>query len=394
MRTNINFSKKFIERFMQDSNLKLAEICRIMIVVLAVVLVLNLSGVFVLGSVMYPVLLFSMAVMYLPTILYKYLHLKSDIYMYFVLSLIIFMSGLLYTFLSYHVILIFAFPLVISCLYCEKNCVIFTTGLIIPTLVISHFAAFYFHIVPDEPLVTIHGLVWYGIIPRIIELISIAVICYTIADKFQTLIASLVEKNNELYQDQQNMIFTLAQITELQSTETGTHVKRVSEYTRVLCEALDMDIEEITKVTTAAMMHDIGKMTVPREILEKPDKLTQEEYAVVKEHVTVGRDMLVNSPGELMQLSAIIAYHHHERWDGSGYLHLKGEDINLYARCVAIGDVFDALVTPRVYKEEWTPEEARKEILFQSGKQFDPNLVKLFDEHFDEFLEVYHKYPC
>ena len=394
MRTNINFSKKFIERFMQDSNLKLAEICRIMIVVLAVVLVLNLSGVFVLGSVMYPVLLFSMAVMYLPTILYKYLHLKSDIYMYFVLSLIIFMSGLLYTFLSYHVILIFAFPLVISCLYCEKNCVIFTTGLIIPTLVISHFAAFYFHIVPDEPLVTIHGLVWYGIIPRIIELISIAVICYTIADKFQTLIASLVEKNNELYQDQQNMIFTLAQITELQSTETGTHVKRVSEYTRVLCEALDMDIEEITKVTTAAMMHDIGKMTVPREILEKPDKLTQEEYAVVKEHVTVGRDMLVNSPGELMQLSAIIAYHHHERWDGSGYLHLKGEDINLYARCVAIGDVFDALVTPRVDKEEWTPEEARKEILFQSGKQFDPNLVKLFDEHFDEFLEVYHKYPC
>ena len=308
MRTNINFSKKFIERFMQDSNLKLAEICRIMIVVLAVVLVLNLSGVFVLGSVMYPVLLFSMAVMYLPTILYKYLHLKSDIYMYFVLSLIIFMSGLLYTFLSYHVILIFAFPLVISCLYCEKNCVIFTTGLIIPILVISHFAAFYFHIVPDEPLVTIHGLVWYGIIPRIIELISIAVICYTIADKFQTLIASLVEKNNELYQDQQNMIFTLAQITELQSTETGTHVKRVSEYTRVLCEALDMDIEEITKVTTAAMMHDIGKMTVPREILEKPDKLTQEEYAVVKEHVTVGRDMLVNSPGELMQLSAIIAY--------------------------------------------------------------------------------------
>ena len=94
-----------------------------------------------------------------------------------------------------------------------------------------------------------------------------------------------------------------------------------------------------------------------------------------------------------MQLSAIIALQHHERWDGTGYLHLKGEEIDLYARCVAISDVFDALVSPRVYKKEWPPEEARKEILAQSGKQFDPNLVKLFDEHYDEFLEIYHKYP-
>ena len=271
---------------------------------------------------------------------------------------------------------LFAFPLVISCLYCEKNCVIFTTGLIIPTLVISHFAAFYFHIVPDEPLVTIHGLVWYGIIPRIIELISIAVICYTIADKFQTLIASLVEKNNELYQDQQNMIFTLAQITELQSTETGTHVKRVSEYTRVLCEALDMDIEEITKVTTAAMMHDIGKMTVPREILEKPDKLTQEEYAVVKEHVTVGRDMLVNSPGELMQLSAIIAYHHHERWDGEGYPDgIQGESISLITRIVCIADALDAMADDRPYRKHLSDEEIIKQIEEGKGSQFDPDIA-------------------
>ena len=394
MRTNVNFSKKFIERFMEDSNLKLAGICRIMVVVLAAVMVLNYTGVFILGgNVMYPVLIFSMAIMFLPTIIYKYLHLKHEIFMYFVLTLITFMAGLLYAFLSYHVILIFALPLVISCLYCEKFSVVFTTILSVPILTCSHLAAFYLHVVPDEPLVTMHGLVLYGMLPRIIELFAISIVCYTIADKVQTLISSLTQKNNELYQDQQNMIFTLAQITQLQSFETGSHLKRVSEYTCVLCKALGMDEEEIIKVGTAAMMHDIGKMTIPREILEKPSKLTPEEYEVVKTHVTIGRDLLIDSPGEMMQLSAVIALQHHERWDGTGYLHLKGEEINLYARCVAISDVFDALVSLRVYKKEWPPEEARKEILAQSGKQFDPNLVNLFDEHYDEFLEIYHKYP-
>ena len=83
---------------------------------------------------------------------------------------------------------------------------------------------------------------------------------------------------------------------------------------------------------------------------------------------------------------------HHERWDGSGYLHKKGASIDLYARCVAIGDVFDALVTPRPYKEPWSLGDAKEDILAQRGKQFDPHLVDLFEEHFDEFAEVYYKY--
>ena len=95
-----------------------------------------------------------------------------------------------------------------------------------------------------------------------------------------------------------------------------------------------------------------------------------------------------------MRIAADIAWQHHERFDGNGYLNgLKGEEIGLYARCVAIADVFDALVSKRCYKTAWAPEDASKEILFQSGKQFDPVLTELFDRHFDEFLSVMEQYP-
>ena len=95
-----------------------------------------------------------------------------------------------------------------------------------------------------------------------------------------------------------------------------------------------------------------------------------------------------------MQVAAGIAKQHHERFDGTGYQSgLDGEHINIYARCVAVADVFDALVSKRCYKKAWTPEQAREEILSQAGRQFDPQITKLFDEHFDEFLAVMDKYP-
>ncbi|MGN1100062.1 MAG: HD-GYP domain-containing protein, partial [Christensenellales bacterium] len=118
-----------------------------------------------------------------------------------------------------------------------------------------------------------------------------------------------------------------------------------------------------------------------------------EEFAVVKEHVEYGQKMLGNAPGELMRISAEIAYEHHERFNGEGYLHKSGKDISLYARIVAIADVFDALVSTRPYKPAWDPDAAKEEILSQSGKDFDPDLVKLFEENFDKFKEVYEAYP-
>lgn len=141
------------------------------------------------------------------------------------------------------------------------------------------------------------------------------------------------------------------------------------------------------------MMHDVGKLMIPESILEKPGKLTSQEFEIVKKHTEYGKRMLETSPGELFHISAQIAHQHHEKWDGSGYMGIRGEDIARYARCVTLADVFDALVSRRSYKEPWPPQQAYEEILSQRGKQFDPEVVDAFAAHFDEFMEITNRYP-
>ena len=349
---------------------------------------------FKISTALYPTLIVSAVILLMPTLFYDILGLRSKFIRYLVLTLLVFMSGLMYSILSYHVIIMLILPVVVSCLYCERANVIYTTVLSVPVMVVSHLIAFKLKIVPDEPLVTLQGVLFYGIIPRVIELVAISVICIGITGKLQRLIAALVKKNNELYEEQQVMVGSLSELVEAQSHETGQHVKRVAAYTEILCRAMGLSEEETWKISVASMMHDVGKICVPREILHKPGKLTEDEFSEIKKHVDFGYKLLENSPGEIMQLAASIAKQHHERFDGNGYQNkLEGEHINIYARCVAVADVFDALVSKRCYKKSWTPEQAREEILDQAGHQFDPQITKLFDEHFDEFLKVMENYP-
>ena len=134
--------------------------------------------------------------------------------------------------------------------------------------------------------------------------------------------------------------------------------------------------------------------SVANRIVEvKPGKLTEEEYLKMKWHVFYGREMLEKYPGEIMQIASIIAFQHHEHYDGTGYLGMKDGEISLYAKCVSLADFFDALVSKRVYKDAWDPEDARIEIINQKGKYFDPQLVDIFEAHYPEFLEIMHCYP-
>lgn len=384
---------RLTDEYEYNANLKMAMICRINMGIFVIVMLLNYFHIFIIDSVIYPVLLFSIGVMFLPTLFYNVFHLHSLIIRYFVLTLVVLMSGILYSFLSYHVIIMLVFPLLVSCLYCDKKSVWYTTILGIPVMIAAHLIAFHLKIVPDEPLITLHGTIFYGILPRLLEYMAIALVCLNMTEKVQNLIQALVHKNQELLAEQEEIITSLSQMVESQSQETGMHVKRVSEYTKILCRNLGYDDDTVWEVGLAAMMHDVGKIMVPHEILEKPGKLTKEEFDIIKKHTTYGKKMLENSPGELMQLSADIAYEHHERYDGTGYDGIKGENIGIFSRCVSVADVFDALVSWRPYKDPWTPQEARNEILAQSGRQFDPLVVEVFDKHFDEFLEIFEKYP-
>ncbi len=390
----MNFANQLIRDFEDDADRRMSAICRIMILLMALVMVLNVLHVFKISSMIYPTVLLAIIVLFVPTILYDFLHVRSKSARYFVLTLVVLMSGLLYSILSYHVIIMLVFPVVVSCLYCDRRSVLYTTILSIPVMAVSHLIAFQLKIVPDEPLITLRGVLLYGFLPRSIEFLSISIISLSVTGKLQRLIKVLVEKNNELYEEQQTLVSSLAELVEAQSHETGQHVKRVAAYTEILCHAMGLSDEETWKISLASMMHDVGKIGVSQDILHKPARLTEEEYQEIKKHVDYGYKLLKNSPGEIMQIAACIAQQHHERFDGTGYQQKrKGEEISRFARCVAIADVFDALVSKRCYKDAWTPQQARAEIVAQGGSQFDPELTKLFDSHFDEFLAVMEQYP-
>lgn len=390
----INFANNLIVDFEKDSDRRISGICRAITGLILIVILLNVFHVFKISSALYPTLIVAAVILMTPTLFFEILKKRSKKIRYMVLTLLVMMSGLMYSILSYHVIIMLVLPVVVSCLYCERANVIYTTVLSVPVMIISHLIAYSLKIVPDEPLVTLQGVLIYGILPRVIELIAISLICIGITGKLQRLITALVKKNNELYEEQQIIVSSLSELVETQSHETGQHVKRVAAYTEILCRAMGLSEEETWKISVASMMHDVGKICVPREILHKPGKLTEEEFSEIKKHVDYGYKLLENSPGEIMRLAANIAWQHHERYDGNGYQNeLAGENINIFARAVAVADVFDALVSKRCYKKSWTPTQAREEILNQSGRQFDPHITKLFDEHFDEFLKVMDDYP-
>ena len=390
----MDFSAQIIKEYRENADKRLAFSCRLMIGFMLLVALLNLVGIFKIDPIpLYTTVAISIFNFFLPTVFCDILKIRTIWFRYFILTMMVLQSGILYAVLSYHTIIMLIFPLVLACLYNERKYVIYTTILSIPMIVISHLGAYMLKVVPDEPLVTLKGTIFYGVIPRVIEFFAIAIVCYFISKQIERLIQTLANKNRELYEDQENLILALSQIIEEKSENTGQHVRRVAAYTELLCKSLGYSNEESWKIGLASMMHDVGKIMIPEEILEKPGKLTKEEFDIVKKHTQYGRRMLEKSPGELFHISTMIADQHHEKWDGTGYAGLSGEDISPFARCAALADVFDALVSRRSYKRAWTPQEAYDEIVAQKGRQFDPMVVDAFTANFDQFIDVMKRYP-
>ena len=197
----------------------------------------------------------------------------------------------------------------------------------------------------------------------------------------------------ELDQNERDIIQKFAEISEAKSGETGQHVRRVAEYSAVIARECGLSDDDVEHIKIASMMHDVGKLLIPREIIEKPGELTPEEMEIMKTHTNYGHAILANSGGEVIDMARLIACQHHERWDGTGYPNgLKEDDISLYAQIVAVADVFDALTSRRSYKEAWDNETAKKEILSQRGTQFSPRVVDVFNKCYDKILEIQQTY--
>lgn len=201
---------------------------------------------------------------------------------------------------------------------------------------------------------------------------------------------SEVRRQNELLEDrvrartmeleraQLETFERLALAAEYRDDDTGKHTRRVGGVARAIAEQLGMAATELDLLERAAGLHDVGKIGVPDGILLKPDRLTPEEFEVVKTHTVIGARILSGSHSPLLQLGEIIAGSHHERWDGRGYHGLAGEDIPLHARITTLADAFDAMTTDRPYRAARSREEAAEEVRRERGGQFDPNVVDVF----------------
>ena len=193
----------------------------------------------------------------------------------------------------------------------------------------------------------------------------------------------------ELVQTQKEIIFRLSEISESRSKEAGNHIKRVAEYAKHLASLLNLSKKEIDEVYFASPMHDIGKIGIPDSILLKAGSLDTDEWKEMQRHSEIGYEIFKDSKRSILQAAAIISHEHHEKFDGSGYPRgIKNKEIHIYARIVAIVDVFDALATNRVYKKAWSLENISSLLNEEKGKHFDPELIDVFLNNIDDFLEI------
>jgi len=202
------------------------------------------------------------------------------------------------------------------------------------------------------------------------------------------------ERTAELQQSNMETIFTMTRAAEYKDEDTGTHVKRISYYSRDLARILDMDAVFIDRIFVASPMHDIGKIGIPDQILLKPGGFTADEWEIMKGHAAMGANILGNSKSPYLQMGAEIAQNHHERWDGGGYPDSKrGEEIPLVARIMNICDVYDALRIKRPYKPAFDHEKTMGIISNGDGRtqpeHFDPNILALFKQNHARFNDIF-----
>ena len=215
------------------------------------------------------------------------------------------------------------------------------------------------------------------------------VFCTNVSIAFENL-----SLNQELTESQTEMLCLLAGVAETRSLETANHVRRVGELAAMLAEACGLEEQQVEVIRLAAPLHDIGKIGIPDAVLNKPGPHSDQEQRIMRSHVDIGTEMLSISNRPLFQVATEIARDHHENWDGSGYPRgIKGEEISLAGRIVALADVCDALGSKRCYKSAWPDEKVRQYLLEQRGKKFDPQLVDLLMDNWEDVGKLRERMP-
>jgi len=214
-----------------------------------------------------------------------------------------------------------------------------------------------------------------------------------LADRAAHLESMVQERTKEIRDREKELIIRMSRAAEFRDPETGEHIQRMAHYSAIIAKGLGLDEAAQSLILEAAPMHDVGKIGIPDYILLKPGKLTPEEFGIMKGHSAIGYELLKESGSEILRTAAEIAINNNEKFDGSGYPKgIKGNDIPLFGRIVAVADVFDALTSERPYKKAWSLEDASMFLEEGRGTHFDPMCVEAFLAGWDQVIEVRRRF--
>ncbi len=395
--------KIFIENEKQANHVA-AKVMRVTLLIFTFIYILDLTGVFIVDlSIMTTAYVGSGILLLLPTLFVNVWKKDNPYIKYLNVAVAVLFTTLLSITLTFHVVVIYVYPIAIASLYFSKQLNMLATGLTVSGVSVGQLAAFYLSTLPDDNFPTLKYVLLFAILPRALVLIAIAAIFTMLSDRTTKLLKKLLNAETELKHFHKEMVMGFATLVENKDGSTGGHIKRTTTYVRLLAEELrdrgiykeELTDEYLENLYHAAPMHDIGKIAVPDVVLQKPGKLTEEEYEIIKSHTVKGGAIIKETFGHLenelyTQMAYEVARHHHEKWNGKGYPDgLKRKEIPLCARIMAIADVFDAVSEKRCYRDAMPLEQCFEIIAEGSGQAFEPLLAEVFLEIRDK-VEIEH----
>ncbi len=374
--------------------------------IFTLIYLLNIAGVFVIrDTIMTSAYIGSSCLLLMPTLVNNLLKIEKGYVKYInVICAALFVTLLSIT-LTYHVVVIYVYPIAIASLYFSKRLNVFATVLTVTGVSIGQILAFFIDTLQDDNFTELYDVIIYGIIPRGLVLVAVAVIFTMLCSRTVSLLSRLAQMVGKVSRYHEEMVMGFATLVENKDGSTGGHIKRTTRYVKLLAEELShrgyyeeiLTKDYINNLCMAAPMHDIGKISVPDVILQKPGKLTDEEFKMIKLHTISGGKIIEETFGHLedeqyTKMAYEVARYHHEKWNGRGYPEgLMGEEIPLSARIMAIADVFDAVSEKRCYKEAIPLDKCFEIIEEGSGRDFEPLLVEVFLDMKEEIIQTHEE---
>lgn len=387
------------------ANKIVAKVMATTFLIFTIVFILNVVGIFEIRStIMNAAYITSSFILLLPTVLTYLMKIEKSFVKYInIIGATVFVTLLSIT-LTYHVVVIYVYPIAIASLYFSKRLNVLATSLTVVGVSVGQVVAFYMDTLQDDNFTELYDAIVWGVIPRAMVLIAVAIIFTMLCSRTKSLLSDLMKTADELSLYHEEMVMGFATLVENKDGSTGGHIKRTTAYVKLLAEELkrrgyyeeELTPDYIKNLCMAAPMHDIGKIAVPDVVLQKPGRLTDEEFQIIKGHANKGGEIIKETFGHLgnenyTQMAYEVARYHHEKWNGKGYpTGLKRKYIPLCARIMAIADVFDAVSEKRCYRDAMPLEQCFNIILEGSGQDFDPMLVEVFMD-MREQVEAVHR---